>query len=197
VEGAPGDSVPLAWWIGRYGPEARAPFTAVDVSGDAGVACGEAFAFVGGMKALVVFSVAAFLVGAVVQPLGAEEKKAAVETAKAKSKDVSPDEAEKLLKENPGMTILDVRSPEEFAEGHIKGAVNVNVHEADFEKQVAKLDQTKPVMVHCGSGRRSTEALEEMGDKVKFPQIYHLNQGFRAWKAAGKPVEQGPAKPAK
>jgi rhodanese-related sulfurtransferase len=161
------------------------------------IACGEAFAFVGGMKAFVVFSVAVLMVGAMAQPVFAEEKKAAAETAKGKSKDVSPDEAEKLMKENPGMTILDVRTPEEFAEGHIKGAVNVNVHEADFEKQVAKLDQTKPVMVHCGSGRRSTEALEEMGDKVKFPQIYHLNNGFRAWKAAGKPVEKGGANPAK
>ena len=135
--------------------------------------------------------------GAFVQPGCGEDKKPAAETAKGKSKDVSPDEAEKLIKENPGIIILDVRSPEEFAEGHIKGAKNVNVHDAGFEKQVAGLDQTKPVIVHCGSGRRSTEALEEMGNKVKFPQIYHLNDGFRAWKAAGKPVEKGAAKPAK
>ena len=144
------------------------------------------------MKATTLFSALTVLSLALVNPLCAEEKKApvAAETAKAKEKVVTPDEAEKLLKENPGMTVLDVRSPEEFAEGHIKGAVNADVNGDDFQKKVAALDQSKPVLVHCQAGRRSARAIEEMGSKVKFPTIYHLNSGFKGWSAAKKPVEK-------
>jgi phage shock protein E len=141
------------------------------------------------MKASSLLSVLVVLGLASTGSLVAEEKKApASETAKAKEKLVTPDEAEKLLKENPGVTVLDVRSPEEFAEGHIKGAVNADVNGDDFEKKVAALDQSKPVLVHCQAGRRSARAIEEMGSKVKFPTVYHLNSGFKGWKDAKKPV---------
>ena len=144
------------------------------------------------MKAITLFSALLALNLALVSPLSAEEKKAAAagETAKAKEKVVTPDEAEKLLKETPGITVLDVRSPEEFAEGHIKGAVNADVNGDDFQKKVAALDQSKPVLVHCQAGRRSARAIEEMGGKVKFPTVYHLNSGFKGWKEAKKPVEK-------
>jgi rhodanese-related sulfurtransferase len=136
------------------------------------------------LSALVVVGLAS------VGSLAADEKKAptAGETAKAKEKLVTPDEAEKLLKENPGVTVLDVRTPEEFAEGHIKGAVNADINGDDFEKKIAALDQSKPVLIHCQAGGRSSRAIEEMGGKVKFPQIYHLKSGFKGWKAAEKPV---------
>jgi rhodanese-related sulfurtransferase len=107
--------------------------------------------------------------------------------AKLEAKNVTPDEAEKLIADKK-VTILDVRSPEEFQEGHIKGAVNVNIADDDFEKKVQALDQTKPVLVHCEAGGRSSRALDELQGKVKFPQIYHLKSGFRGWKNAQKPV---------
>jgi phage shock protein E len=142
------------------------------------------------MKASSLLSVLAVLGLVSIGSLVAEEKKAPVagETAKTKEKVVTPDEAEKLLKENPGVTVLDVRSPEEFAEGHIKGAVNADVNGDDFQKKVAALDQSKPVLIHCQAGRRSARAIEEMGNKVKFPTVYHLNSGFKGWKDANKPV---------
>jgi phage shock protein E len=118
----------------------------------------------------------------------AEKKEAGAPDVKV----ITPDEAEKLLKETPGITILDVRTPEEFDHQHIKGAVNINVFDTEFEKQVLALDQTKPVILHCQSGRRSTQALEELGNKVKFPTIYHMNGGFKAWKDAKKPIESKP-----
>jgi phage shock protein E len=142
------------------------------------------------MKASSLLSVLVVLGLVSIGSLVAEEKKApaAGETAKTKEKVVTPDEAEKLLKENPGVTVLDVRSPEEFAEGHIKGAVNADVNGDDFQKKVAALDQSKPVLIHCQAGRRSARAIEEMGNKVKFPTVYHLNSGFKGWKDANKPV---------
>ena len=74
------------------------------------------------------------------------------------------------------------------AEGHIKGAVNVDINGDDFAKKVAALDQSKPILIHCQSGARSSRALEEMGSKVKFPTIYHLKSGIKGWQAAEKPV---------
>ena len=122
---------------------------------------------------------------------------AATSKAKVETKDVTPDEAEKLMKENPGMTVLDVRSPEEFESGHIKGAKNVNVFDDDFAAKVAALDQSKPVLVHCQAGGRSAQALSELEGKVKFPQVYHLKSGMKGWKAAGKPMEGKTPAPAK
>ena len=111
---------------------------------------------------------------------------------RAEATNVTPDEAEKLIAETPGIIVLDVRSPEEFDHQHIKGAVNVNVFDAGFQDQVAALDQTKPVIIHCQSGGRSSQALSEMAGKVKFPKIYHLKSGFVGWKKAQKPFESKP-----
>jgi rhodanese-related sulfurtransferase len=146
----------------------------------------------------------AFLLSAAVAvPLSAQENKPAEpkppKTDKAAEKkpaspvkNVSVDEAEKLIKETPGLTVLDVRSPEEFEHEHIKGAVNANLYGEEFEAQIAKLDRTKPVLVHCGSGRRSTMSIEGPLAKAVFPQIYHMNEGLSAWKKAGKPIEGKP-----
>jgi rhodanese-related sulfurtransferase len=132
------------------------------------------------------------VVALISQPLSGDDGKPA---ARAPGKGdpsirvVSPDEAQKLIKEVPGLTVLDVRTPDEFAAGHIKGARNVDFLDADFEKQVAALDATKPVLIHCASGNRSSRALAQMNAQAKFPAVYHLKSGFSGWKAAGKPIE--------
>lgn len=105
---------------------------------------------------------------------------------------VSPADAEKLMKDVPGLIVLDVRTPDEFAAGHIKGARNIDFFGSDFEKQVAALDATKPVLIHCASGNRSSQALDQIKDSAKFPTVYHLKVGFSGWKAAGKPIETKP-----
>ena len=105
------------------------------------------------------------------------------------AKNVSPDEAEKLLKDNPKVVVLDVRTPEEFAKGHIAGAKNVDFKAADFAEKVSALDKGKTYLVHCGSGRRSTKSLEVF-QAQNISSILHLNEGFKAWEAAGKPVEK-------
>lgn len=128
-------------------------------------------------------------------PLAAQETSDAKAKAPAKvtaAKNVTPDEAEKLIKETPGLIVLDVRSPEEFDHQHLKEAVNVNIRSGDFEAELAKLDQTKPVLVHCAAGNRSSEAVETLQKKTKFSQIYHLNSGISGWKKAGKPIEEKP-----
>jgi rhodanese-related sulfurtransferase len=107
-------------------------------------------------------------------------------------KNVDVDEAEKLIKDTPGLIVVDVRTPEEYNHQHIKGAINVNVFDQDFDAQIAKLDQTKPILVHCAAGSRSRTACGQMQGKVKFPVIYHMNAGFSAWLKAKKPIEEKP-----
>lgn len=108
-------------------------------------------------------------------------------TAYADSTNVTPDEAEKLLKANKEIVVLDVRTAEEFAEGHIAGAKNLDFHGDDFAKQLKALDKSKPYLVHCASGGRSGKTCKLMGED-KFSKIYHMNGGFSAWKQAGKPI---------
>ncbi len=109
-------------------------------------------------------------------------------------KDVTPDEAEALLKGAAKPLILDVRTADEFAQGRIPGAKNVDFFGDDFEKQVAALKGGGPVIVHCAAGGRSAQSLPKITALKKFGVIYHLKAGFNGWKSAGKPVETKPVK---
>ena len=98
---------------------------------------------------------------------------------------VDPATADSLVKQ--GVTVLDVRTPEEFATGHITGAVNVNWEGTDFAAQVKQLDPAKPVLVYCHSGNRSGQAVQVM-EQEGFQRIFDLAGGVLAWNAAGQPL---------
>jgi rhodanese-related sulfurtransferase len=87
------------------------------------------------------------------------------------------------------VVVLDIRTTEEFASGHIPGAKNLDFFDKDFAKEVAALEKDKTYLVHCASGGRSTKALKHF-EEQKLPSVFHLNGGFKAWEAAGKPVEK-------
>jgi len=82
-----------------------------------------------------------------------------------------------------------VRTAQEFAAGHIAGAVNLDVTAADFEQKAAALDKSKTYLVHCASGVRSERACKKM-TQLDFPRLYNLPGGFKAWSAAGEPVDK-------
>jgi len=98
--------------------------------------------------------------------------------------DVQVGEFEKLAKAGKGI-ILDVRTPKEYAEGHINGSVNINYFDKDFKDQVAKLDSSKPIYVYCHSGGRSSKAMTIMKGEG-FTTIYNLTGGYSAWKNVHK-----------
>lgn len=87
----------------------------------------------------------------------------------------------------PGTVILDVRSPAEFADGHIEGATNIDINAADFTQQLDGLDKATPYAVYCRSGNRSAAALDEMKN-LGFTQTYHLDGGVGAWQSSGRPL---------
>ncbi|MBI2280981.1 MAG: rhodanese-like domain-containing protein [Bacteroidetes bacterium] len=81
-------------------------------------------------------------------------------------------------------TILDVRTPEEWAEGTIEGATKINYHDDNFEQQVEKLDKETPVYVYCKSGGRSSSAADIL-EKKGFKKVYNLDGGITSWKENG------------
>ena len=87
----------------------------------------------------------------------------------------------------PNIQLIDVRTSEEFSEGHIENAVNIDVTADDFDAKVASLDKEKPVMVYCKLGGRSAKAsarLKELG----FKTITDLEGGITNWKSENKPT---------
>ena len=89
----------------------------------------------------------------------------------------------------PGVQVIDVRSPEEFAEGHIEGAVNFNVQGPDFLDQISTLDPAGTYAVYCRSGNRSQPAVATMADNG-ITSIYELESGIVGWQDSGLPTVQ-------
>ena len=85
------------------------------------------------------------------------------------------------------VVVLDVRTPNEYAEGHILGAVLIDQNQSDFvEKAKASLPQGKTIALYCRSGRRSANAAGKLAD-VGYKCV-NLKGGIIAWKEAMMPV---------
>ncbi|MFI5151255.1 MAG: rhodanese-like domain-containing protein [Bacteroidia bacterium] len=102
------------------------------------------------------------------------------------------DDFEKKVKES-GIQLVDVRTPDEYQQGHLKGAINYDYRSDQFAEQVKKLDRTKPVMVYCLSGGRSSAAADKLG-QMGFLEVYNMQGGIMKWNAAGKPLDGGAQK---
>jgi phage shock protein E len=106
----------------------------------------------------------------------------------SKFKNVGADEFDKLRRQT-NTVVLDVRTPKEFAAGHISGATNIDWNASDFAKKAAALDKSKTYLVHCAAGGRSAKASDKM-TALQFTNVYNLEGGMKAWEKAGKPVEK-------
>lgn len=102
-------------------------------------------------------------------------------------------EFEAQLNSTKNAQILDVRTASEFGGGHLIGAKNINVKEADFEQKIQNLDKNQPLFVYCLSGGRSKTA-HEILEKNGFTNILELEGGYLKWSSENKPVE-GAIKP--
>ena len=83
--------------------------------------------------------------------------------------------------------ILDVRTAEEYKEGHLLGSIQIDYYGSEFKNQVNKLDKSKPVFVYCKGGGRSSSSCEILKD-LGFKEVYNLQGGITDWKKAGKAV---------
>jgi rhodanese-related sulfurtransferase len=103
---------------------------------------------------------------------------------------VSLENFEQKLTQASNPQILDVRSPEEFAENHLKGAVNFNVpDDAAFAKAVVGLNKKNPVFVYSINNGRSVVVSKKLRE-AGFTEVYALPGGLAHWIGAGKPVVQ-------
>ena len=93
------------------------------------------------------------------------------------------------LAAEPNVFLVDVRTPEEYAEGHLRGASNIDWKAPDFLEQVASAcPKETPVAVYCRTGRRSAEAAKALA-KAGY-DVANLTGGIVGWQEAGKPVTQ-------
>jgi phage shock protein E len=88
--------------------------------------------------------------------------------------------------------VLDVRTPKEFAEGHVPGAVNISHDELEGRLSELDADRDRDGVVYCHSGRRAGLALG-MLEKAGFKRLYHLEGDYMGWTAAQRPVETAAA----
>jgi len=88
----------------------------------------------------------------------------------------------------PAVQLIDVRTPAEFADGHLEGAVNLDWTGGVLDQRMATLDKAKPVLLYCASGRRSAAARAAMS-AAGFTDVKDLSGGITAWRNAGLPVK--------
>ena len=95
---------------------------------------------------------------------------------------------QKELASNSEAQLLDVRTPEEVAQGQIPGAINMCVTCDGFEAALETLNADEPVYVYCKVGGRSAKASAIM-KRLGFKKVYDLKGGYTAWKEANLPTE--------
>lgn len=112
-------------------------------------------------------------------------------TATDSKLELTPVEGIQELVDSPpaGLVVLDIRTPEEFATGHLSGAINIDYRADDFESKLAQLNVEVPYVMYCNSGNRSANALPVM-DSLGFVEVYELDGGIQAWHGAGLQIEQ-------
>ncbi len=106
--------------------------------------------------------------------------------------DITPQQALTLILENqdnPHFVIVDVRTPEEFAEEHIEDAINLDFRSETFQDELNTLDKNKTYLIYCPSGIRSGSALDMMAE-LDFREVYKISGGIYAWKAEELPTIQ-------
>lgn len=104
--------------------------------------------------------------------------------------DVTPQEAYTSIQENqdnPDFVIIDVRTPEEFTEGYIEGAINIDFYSETFADELDILDKNKTYLIYCRSDNRSGRALPLM-EELNFREVYNMTGGIIAWNAEGFPT---------
>lgn len=110
-------------------------------------------------------------------------------TREAFSELVSPQQASEVIGEaGDDLVVLDVRTPDEFAQSRIAGSINIDYYGAEFRDRLAELDRQATYVVYCRSGNRSATAVDMM-EELGFQFVYEIDGGIVDWYEAGLPVE--------
>ena len=91
------------------------------------------------------------------------------------------------LLDKGGITLLDVRTPEEWSEGVIEGVELKNFYDEDFTTYLETLDKDQPIIVTCKRGGRSASVVSQMKE-AGFQEVYDLGAGMDGWYSDGRPT---------
>lgn len=100
---------------------------------------------------------------------------------------VAPTAARELLDDGTGRVLIDVRTPEEFDEARLDGALLIDFYRDDFEAAMSELDRNQPYVIYCRSGSRSGQARELMAE-LGFTDVADIDGGILAWQSEGLPT---------
>jgi phage shock protein E len=131
------------------------------------------------MKSMTKGLIAGLMLGAVVLA-GCSSSTAELET-------VSPESAATIIADDSSEVILDIRTPEEFDQGIIEGAVNIDFYETSFADDLDGLDKDAHYVVYCRSGNRSGQAMDTFAD-LGFTNVTEIDGGIANWYETGLPV---------
>jgi len=110
-------------------------------------------------------------------------------TVSCQSQDaLSPLEFSKMISETPNSQIIDVRTPEEFEQGHLINAQNIDFFAPNFTQLLSSLDKNKTIFVYCLSGGRSQKAAKSL-HSLGYSKVYELDGGILKWRKENLPEE--------
>jgi sulfur-carrier protein adenylyltransferase/sulfurtransferase len=109
------------------------------------------------------------------------EFKQLVDAAKREIKEIDVDELKRMQKSGEDFTLIDVRDPDEWAQGTIPGAATISRGKLELNVDQATTEKNKPVVLYCGGGSRSALAAKSLKD-MGFKNVISLAGGYRAWK---------------
>jgi rhodanese-related sulfurtransferase len=138
-------------------------------------------------KERTLFAIALIVATLPAQPVPWGRDAVAATREPAPVEDLSPKEAAALIGRDgsrKGVIVLDVRTPQEYRDGHIPGAVLIDYNAGGFREEVNRLDREREYIVYCRTGNRSSKAvgiLRELG----FRSIRHLRGGILEWMDEG------------
>lgn len=105
--------------------------------------------------------------------------------AQTKECEVKTRQIKKLHKKE--VLVIDVRTPEEYREGHLEGALLIDVKDETFKEKIAELDKTRNYYVYCRSGKRSTHA-QDLMLAMGFENVCNVEGGILKMKEDGIPL---------
>jgi len=104
------------------------------------------------------------------------------------ARDLSAAEAMELLRQNPRVYLLDVRTPGEYLQVRLEGAHLIPIDQ--LLRRLAELPRDRPILVYCTVGARSSQVYRYLAEQG-YPEVYNLFGGLSAWQLRGFPVLQG------
>ena len=137
-----------------------------------------------GLKNLIVLTLSVSLIIGVTLVAGC------VGDETATIKDITPQEAFTLIEDNQNnsdFVIIDVRTAEEFADGYIENATNIDFYSETFQDMLNNLDKNKTYLIYCRSGARSGSTLDIM-DELNFDEVYNILGGMLQWQSEELPT---------